>query len=434
MERVERLSAVLLALVPGVLACSERQIDLDQFTDNLCDERLQALQAVEPAMPVDAMQLRETVKSGDDGSFLPPTVLDADGELCGGANDRAACEAALAEISPVTEFVPGSDYDTYYRGLLYTRGDEAAGVAELGGLRTFLGEIDAPGDAALWAYLSYAQIVCDEENDVGPHGDGFVVHTRTGGACGPGDDIEEHVVLVRSDGTLQTLQTVLVQKTDPGCAVGRMPGGACRWQRARSRGAVGALLADIAGLEAAAVAAFGELAVELRHHGAPAALVAASVRARHDEIRHAGTMAALARRYGAHASAPRVRAMPPRPLETLARDNAIEGCVRETFGAAVAHVQARQARDPMVRRVFASIARDETRHAALSWSLAAWAEARMGARARQRIARDRAEAVARLRGELVRGHGPAAHVELGMPTQAQAQRLFDGLDAALWRA
>lgn len=435
MERVEhfeRLGAVLLALMPGVLACGERQIDLDQFTDNLCDDGLQVLQAVEPATPVDAMALREIIQSGD--MLSVPSILDQDGTLCAGASDRAACESAIAAIGSGTEFVRGGGFDNYLQTLLYTRGDEASGVSTVAGLREFLGELDSPGDAALWATLFDHEMVCNGNDDVGPHGDGFVVHTTTGNACGPDDDIEEHVLLVRPDGTTQVLQTVVVQKTDPGCSAGRMPGAPCRWQRSRSRNAVGATLADIAALEAAAIAAFGELAGELRHHGAPASLVAASLRARGDEIRHARTMAALARRHGARAVAPRVRAMPPRALEAIARDNAIEGCVRETFGAAVAHLQARQATDPVMRRVFATIARDETRHAALSWSLDAWAHARLGARARKRLARDRSDAIARLRGELVRGHEPALRAILGMPSHEQAQRLFDGLDAALWQA
>ena len=52
--------------------------------------------------------------------------------------------------------------------------------------------------------------------------------------------------------------------------------------------------------------------------------------------------------------------------------NAIEGCVHESFAALMAALRARRASDPRLRRVFAKIAVDETRHGQLAWDLHAW--------------------------------------------------------------
>ena len=150
-------------------------------------------------------------------------------------------------------------------------------------------------------------------------------------------------------------------------------------------------------LEAASVFAFARLARELRHHRAPRKLIAAARRSRRDEVRHARATAALARR-----RVPRVAAGPMhvRALEEIAIENAVEGCVRETFGAATAWWRALHARDANVRATYLRIARDETRHAALAHHIDGWVRARLSRSARERVAAARAEAVARLREEV----------------------------------
>ena len=57
------------------------------------------------------------------------------------------------------------------------------------------------------------------------------------------------------------------------------------------------------------------------------------------------------------ASAAVVPPIPSRSIEPLAIDNAGEGCVRETFGAALAAVQAQRATDPTVRAMMVMVAR-----------------------------------------------------------------------------
>jgi hypothetical protein len=92
-------------------------------------------------------------------------------------------------------------------------------------------------------------------------------------------------------------------------------------------------------------------------------------RAARDEIRHARTMRAEARRHGAAPAGIEVRRPAPRTLFELAVENAREGCVAETFAALVAHVQAARCSSPRAGRQFAQIAEDETRHAELAWDL-----------------------------------------------------------------
>jgi hypothetical protein len=194
---------------------------------------------------------------------------------------------------------------------------------------------------------------------------------------------------------------------------------------------VGRVFAVVAELEAASVHAFGQLARELAVHRAPPAMVRVALRSRREEMRHARITGALARRFGGRPLAPRVRALAPRSLVEVAADNAAEGCVRETFGALVASLQARRADDPAVRRVMRSIAIDETRHAALSWELAAWAQARLQPAERRRVNAHAREAVAKLEHELCVEHPDDVHGIAGMPRSDEARALFDGLQRAL---
>ncbi|HEY6460862.1 MAG TPA: ferritin-like domain-containing protein, partial [Polyangiaceae bacterium] len=148
------------------------------------------------------------------------------------------------------------------------------------------------------------------------------------------------------------------------CGTGRRPRGLRAGLARSSDGSVvGRWLARAAYLEAASVVAFDRLARELAAHGAPRSLQRAARRARGDEIRHARTVTRLAERSGAAVRRPRVAPPRKRSLEAVATENAVEGCVRETLGAALALAQARTAALPEVRRAMRSVARDEVRHA-----------------------------------------------------------------------
>jgi len=192
----------------------------------------------------------------------------------------------------------------------------------------------------------------------------------------------------------------------------------------------GAWLADCAALEAASVDAFAILASELERLGAPSDLAEDARRAARDEVRHARATAALAARFGAsakRAAAPEARV---RDRRRLAIENAVEGCVRETFGAALAAWQAARAKDAAVRAAMRTIARDEARHSELGWRIDAWLASSATDEERRAIAGAKRDAVRALReSTAVWGHGDEA---LGVPSDAEATRILAELDAAIW--
>lgn len=149
-----------------------------------------------------------------------------------------------------------------------------------------------------------------------------------------------------------------------------------------------------AALEHASIASFARFALELLRFGAPADLCADAARAAGDEVAHAEACFAIA-------SALSGTTMGPGPLPLgdavpLAADldaaiasTIVEGCVGETFAAALARAAAEQASQPEIAASLQEIAADEARHAELAWRFVHWAietatpdAARPGARLR----------------------------------------------------
>jgi hypothetical protein len=217
------------------------------------------------------------------------------------------------------------------------------------------------------------------------------------------------------------------------CVIGRRPEGleSGRFDRGDS---VARYLAEAAYLEAASVDAFKRMARELEAHHAPQRLVAAARRAARDEVRHARVMRRFAERAGASVPACRVARGAVRSLEEIAVENAAEGCVRETFGAAVGLRQAERAASERLRRTMARIAADETRHAELGWAVAAWLDSKLDAPARARVARARTHAIETLARETANEPDAALVGVLGLPNAHQAQAAFAELRRALWGA
>jgi hypothetical protein len=214
---------------------------------------------------------------------------------------------------------------------------------------------------------------------------------------------------------------------------GRRPEGLCsNGAVALGTPALGALFARIAHMEAASVPAFERLADELTTHGAPEHLVRAARRSAKEEVRHAEVMESLARRHGAPMPELKVEPFQARSLEALAIENAVEGCVRETFGALLAGWQARSAEDAQVRESLEIIAPDELRHAELSWAVDAWAMDRLSPEARERVDAARREAWRKLEQDAAASHLPDDVVRLsGLPSANVARRLVRELVSEL---
>lgn len=203
---------------------------------------------------------------------------------------------------------------------------------------------------------------------------------------------------------------------------GRRPRGA-RPARLRATSTAGAYLAKMAHEEAASVLAFERIEEELTRFGAPRALRDAARRARGDETRHANVVAKAARRRGAACRAPTTRTWRTRSIEAFALENAVEGCVNETFGAFFLLGQASRASDGTLRRDLRRIARDELRHAALAWVIAAWLDDVLDAAARDRVAAARSRAMQAFARRLDVADDPALRLDLGLPDREESAQI-----------
>lgn len=207
---------------------------------------------------------------------------------------------------------------------------------------------------------------------------------------------------------------------------GRRPEGLSPF-RAREGSPTQAWLSETTHLEAASIEAFRRLRAELHRHGAPRRLLRAASRARRDEERHTRAMRRLSRAVTSTPSpTPTVAPQRARDLEAIALENAVEGCVHETFSALLAHRQATHAEDRDVRAAMAKIAADETRHAALAWQVDAWLRTRLDRAARDRVDAARAQAAAKLVEQRC-----LEDARLGLPSAAEARELARRLTSAL---
>jgi hypothetical protein len=431
--QLDRLVRVFSVLLPAV-GCAEREvvddgsIDEAAFDLRLCEGgELDVMSGLSPVEPTAYTELRDAWLSMGGGDPLGmPSALDAAGERCADATDVDICTQAFDALPFKSQIVvPELEGTERHRTVVLTRGNAAEALTSVAAIRDFLGPIDAAHDAGLIALAEGYELVCDRDDNAAEADDGWIVFA-TSGQC----DVYAHVLHVSREGELDIVESGLIRRADPSCgAVGRLPAGLCRRARPTRGGAVGRFFAEVAELEASAVAAFGQLADELAVHRAPRPLLRDALRSRRDEIRHARVTARLARRYGTRPTMPRVRPIAPRSLVEVAADNAAEGCVRETFGALVATLQARRAADPFVRNAMRSIAIDETRHAALSWEIAAWADARLSPAERRRVAAHTRQATERFVASVE--YAEAVHRVTGMPRPDEAHALFTALQRAL---
>ena len=203
----------------------------------------------------------------------------------------------------------------------------------------------------------------------------------------------------------------------------------------RSKGSsVGNYFARVAHLEAASVVAFRALKGELERFGAPQRLRKRAEGAMRDEVRHARAMAVLARGWGSRVPGVRIRRTKQRSLEAIAVENAVEGCVRETFGALLAMHQSQAATEPSVRDAMTRIAHDEVGHAALAWSVARWTDAKLDVAARKRVAQATRDAITTLARELSFDPPRDLQIAAGLPNATQAKAMIRTLEGSIWAA
>jgi len=426
--------AVVSVTLVGAGGCAQR-IDPADFTDNVCTgAAFRPTQGVTPAVPVDHLALRqeEDTSPGQPPPERAPFTHDAFGTPCATATNPAMCQATLAGLRSSMGWTrPGGGFvqPTHWYAV-FTRGDEVAPIVTLDALAAFLGPIDVAPEAAWLATERGYRILCDG-NNARRTADGFELRVESGQTCGRGTGIDHHVVAVTAAGVLTVRETVRERDGDPNCVIGRLSDGMDTLDAVPTR-SLGDYLARAAELEAAAVHAFDRLARELRAFGAPDDLVAAAERSARDEVRHATLTARLARRRGGEVRTLPTPVLPVRTPAAVALENAVEGCVRETFGALQATFQAAHARDPELARAFRGVARDETRHAALAWEVAGWIDALLSPEERAEVATAQRAAVEALRGALGAEVPAAVVVQAGVPRARQARGLLDAVTPALW--
>ena len=199
---------------------------------------------------------------------------------------------------------------------------------------------------------------------------------------------------------------------------------------------VGEWFAACAWLEAVSVVAFARLGAELAAFGAPKELLARVDGARREEERHVALTCALARRFGVEPKLPEAApglALAARSLAEVARENAVEGCIRETFGAAIGALFAARAGGDL-RAAAEEIAHDEASHAELAWDVHAWLAPRLDARACAEIDAAMRAAARALAYEDAADAGGAALTALGLPSPVERAGLAALLDAHVFRA
>jgi hypothetical protein len=428
------LNALRLSLVsPLVLAGCGDDEDLTGYTLPACEDGGLAVSGLTPAAPVDGVLLRTVVSEGS--SVLQIRTTATEGAPCVTASDPAACRSTVEGLIPKRGFHRFC-FDVcseYY--VATTRGDDITAHATVEALRGFLGTVDTAQEAALIAFADGYDLSCENVKRGGVRGnaDGsFSVIGTQGYACGEGTEITRFVLQVSSSGEVKEVSRKVIEKGRDNCAIGRRPAGLREAEEVACRDALGRHFAEAAHLEAASIHAFLRLRDELALHGADAQLQEAALRSACDEVLHTEVSQRLARLFGAEPPRPGVEALPLRPLFEVALDNAVEGCVRETFGALVAHHQAAHARDAGIRQVMAQIAEDETRHAGLSWAIDRWVQPKLSAPERERLREARARAVAVLRAEVATAPEAVLLDEAGLPPPEVASAMMDSLARDLW--
>ncbi len=177
---------------------------------------------------------------------------------------------------------------------------------------------------------------------------------------------------------------------------GRAYAGIKRALNAMGRDISAAWIARAVHAEMTSVHAFMHLHSELGRHNAPAELRQECIHAARDEIRHTRMMGELAERFGGKVPVLEKIKICERSLLELALENAVEGCVNESYAALIALYQSKHAENHSMRRIFLEIAEDEIRHAELAWKIHEWCIGRLKPEEKSMVLKAQTQAFERL--------------------------------------
>jgi rubrerythrin len=396
----------------------------------------QPLEGLEPAEPADYVSLLVALGSASVGMERAST-----GTACAGSN--ADCDNALniakqtqglsltqscGQVGPCRTYVVTTADGEVKR---YTNREE---------LLEFLGPISTPQEAFLLLEYDGYVVRCAPNSTID-----LAPGAEPSSAVATADGFEATVMMMVNDCPITYVQVVAsvsrngevkelsreMLAASNACA-GRRPEGWVAQGTAFSGSTLADHFAIMAEFEAASVTAFEVLAGELAHHGAPADLIERLREAAREEVVHARETSAMARALGAEPKPARIEPKPIRSLEAIALDNAVEGCVRETFGAAVGCYQAEAACDPRIAALMRQLAADEIGHAELAFDLHDWLIPKLSAAARARVMSAREAAVDTLACELQVEPGVALRELAGLPGANAAAKLHETLRRELW--
>lgn len=222
--------------------------------------------------------------------------------------------------------------------------------------------------------------------------------------------------------------------TCPKAVPGRMPNGLITDnEQAANQTSIARYLANMATMETAAITAFEYLVRELTAYGAPESLIAHAKQAVSEEKRHAEMAGLLAKAHGAKASPVQVEDFMLRSLYEIALENAVQGCVNETFAAACGLWQSEHATMPAFKQVIAHITDEEMGHAALSWDIHEWLMPQLTDSQQLRINKAQAEAIEAIVTDFKQKGDPAQQAAFGLPDETGANAIFAQLQSSVWQ-
>jgi len=388
-----------------------------------------------PARPVNYIEYRAV-----EPALATHRTLSYSGRACATARSPATC---LSELESQLSNVPSSlswpcipSGISCMRNVLATTAADAVDIAtDAKTVRAMLAPIDNEQDAVFVAMATSKEFSCQDKSlgAVRNVAGGFEVVASTNHVCG-GNGLQQYLLFIDAEGNVTEKARYQLQAGDHNCAIGRRPVGLRPAERGRAAAPsiVGQHFARCARLEAASVTAFQRLHDELAAHGAPQRLLGRIRAAIRDEVRHARQTAALAERHGARPLRSSVRAPRSRSLFYIARENAVEGCVHETYGALVGLWQVGHVTDSRIARQLERIAQDELNHATLSWDIAHWLASRLSARQNRALMRAQAGALAALQRELATPPHSDLVKHVGLPDRTTALNLLHELRTRLW--
>jgi len=343
------------------------------------------------------------------------------GTACSGASDMTLCQTTLATTWPSSTGwgYCGEGCSDY--GLVWTRNDEVGLADAKDELVGFFGDIDTPAEALFLVQAAGYTPVC---STLVSKADGSYEFEANILISDCPWTTEDHMLSVDSRGAVVSKETLAVNE-DGSCA-GRRPDGLLD-ATCVPADSIARHIAGLARLEAAAVVAFERLALDLERFGAPADLVRRARRAARDEVKHAHMMGVLASQRGFVPDPIEVAPYQQRDFAEFARENAVEGCVRETFGVADALYRSKQAPTAGLRSAFKRIARDEARHAELSWDIDRWARQQMSETQQATVEQQMVAAYEELASQLSTERPDEVQRALGAPSAQHATSMASKL-------